>query len=120
MANPFCYTELHSRDAKKSLEFYRRLLDWKFSEPQETPVGPYVEIHPGEGTEAGLMTAQGGAPSHWLTYIRVDDLEASVRKARELGATVLVDWAEVPNTGWFASLADPTGAQFGLFQKMAK
>ncbi|HZS35762.1 MAG TPA: VOC family protein [Polyangia bacterium] len=120
MANPFCYTELHSRDPKKSLEFYRRLLDWKFAEPQETPVGPYVEIHPGEGNEAGLMTAQGGAPSHWLTYVRVDDLAASVRKARELGAEVMVDSAEVAGTGWFAVLADPTGAHFGLFQKMGK
>jgi predicted enzyme related to lactoylglutathione lyase len=120
MANPFCYTELHSRDPKKAQHFYSRLFDWKFDEAEPTPVGPYVQVHPGEGNEVGLMTAQGGAPSHWLSYIRVDDLETSVRKARELGAELLVDVAEVPDTGWFAVLADPAGAHFGLFQKLAK
>ncbi len=120
MANPFTYVELHSKNPDQALTFYRSLFDWKLSAPQATPVGPYTEIATGEGLEAGAMTAQGDAPSHWLIYIRVPELNAHVKRARELGGRVLVEPGLVPDVGWFAVIQDPAGATFGMFQAMAK
>lgn len=120
MANPFTYVELHSKNPDQALSFYRSLFDWKLSAPHVTPSGPYTEIATGEGLEGGAMTAKGESPSHWMVYIRVDDLRAHVAKARELGGRLLVEPAEVPDTGWFAVIADPAGATFGMFQPTAK
>lgn len=56
------------------------------------------------------------APSRWLAYVRVDDVAAATKKAKELGATVLQNRTEVPNFGWFSVISDPTGAVLGLWQ----
>ncbi len=120
MANPFAYCELHTQNPGQAKDFYGRLFDWKMSD-SPSPVGTYTEIAPGEGIAAGLLASQApGAPSHWLTYIRVEDVEAATQKARTLGANVLVEAAEVPNTGWFSVLVDPTGAHFGIWEKMGE
>jgi predicted enzyme related to lactoylglutathione lyase len=118
MANPFSYCELHTPDASKAKQFYAQLFDWKWTETP-TPAGPYHEIEPGEGFPGGLMTSHDGPPQ-WVTYLRVDDLDAAVAKARTLGAAVLIARHEVPEAGWFGLLTDPTGARFGLWQPKRK
>jgi predicted enzyme related to lactoylglutathione lyase len=39
----------------------------------------------------------------------------AVKKATELGASVIVEPRDIPGTGRFAVLLDPQGAAFGLF-----
>lgn len=118
MANPFCYAELHSTDADAAQRFYGALVDWRFN-TLSTPMGAYTEIQPGEGIGGGLM-GTAGTPSFWQPYLEVANLDASVARARELGATVLEARFEVPEQGSGAMLVDPTGARFGLWQKLQK
>ena len=47
--------------------------------------------------------------------LMVDDVEATVRTARELGAKIVIEKMVVPG-GTFAILVDPTGAAFGIWQ----
>ena len=54
-------------------------------------------------------------PAHWLVYFGVDDTDASVSKATELGATTLVAPTDIP-PGRFAVLADPDGAIFAVIK----
>ena len=115
MANPFSYCELHTSNPDAAKTFYGQLLDWKLKDMQ-TPGGVYTEIQPGEGFGGGLMGDGPMALSYWLTYIRVASLDDSLRRAKELGATVLMGRTTIPDVGWFALLADPTGARFGLFE----
>ncbi len=117
MANPFAYVELHSQDTQKATDFYRRLFDWKLSVTQ-TPVGPYTGIEPGEGFPGGLLATKGAAPSAWVVYMRVDDVDVATRRATELGAKVLRANEIVPDTGTFSLCVDPAGATFGLWQPM--
>ena len=56
-----------------------------------------------------------GAPS-WLTYVLVDDIEASTAKAKSLGATVMKDVTEVMGMGWLSVIVDPTGAALGMWK----
>ena len=51
----------------------------------------------------------------WMGYVTVENLEASVAKAGELGAEVLKGITAIP-MGRFAILADPQGAVVGLWQ----
>jgi len=116
MSNPFVHVELMSNDVGQATSFYGKLFDWKF---EELPMGdiPYTMIRVGEGTGGGLMKNPiPGAPSFWLSYVLVDDVEASTKKAKSLGASVMKDVTEIPGYGSFSVLADPTGAHFALWK----
>ena len=114
MPNPFCHVELNTTDVTKAKEFYGKLFDWKL---EDMPGGNYTMIGVGEGTGGGIMQHPiPGAPSFWLSYILVDDVQASTKKAAALGATVMKDVTEIPDYGSFSVLADPTGAHFALWK----
>jgi hypothetical protein len=57
-----------------------------------------------------------GVPPHWLAYVGVDDVRASTRKAKELGAKVVQDVMEVGDYGTMSVLTDPTGATLAMWQ----
>lgn len=114
VANPFCHVELNTTDLKKAKDFYSKLFNWKL---EDMPGGNYTMINVGEGTGGGMMTNPiPGAPSFWLSYVLVDDIQASTKKAKSLGASVMKDVTEVPGYGEFSVLADPTGAHFALWK----
>jgi len=113
VANPFCHVELNTTDVNKAKTFYTKLFDWKL---EDVP-GDYTMIKVGEGTGGGLMKNPiPGAPSFWLSYVLVDDIEAATKKAKSLGATVMKDVTEVMGAGWLSIIADPTGAHLGLWK----
>jgi predicted enzyme related to lactoylglutathione lyase len=60
------------------------------------------------------------APPHWLAYLGTDDVDASTARAKELGATVFVEPADIPGVGRFSVLQDPAGATFALFKPSAE
>jgi uncharacterized protein len=117
MPNPFCHVELNTTDVKKAKEFYGKLFDWKLDDMP----GDYTMIGVGEGTGGGMMKNPiPGAPSFWLSYILVDDIQAATRKAKSLGGTVMKDVTPIPNFGDFSVITDPTGAHFALWQPKNK
>ena len=65
---------------------------------------------------AAKRCAESGAPPHWLSYVAVDDINASASRVEELGGSVLHGPVEIPNAGSFAVVADPQGAVFAIYQ----
>jgi hypothetical protein len=117
MANPFVHVELHTKDVEKSKKFYANMFDWNM---EEIPGMDYTIIKVGEGTGGGIMkNPMPGDPDNWLPYILADDVAASTKKAKSLGAVIAKDVTEVPDMGWFSVIIDPTGAAFGLWQPKA-
>jgi len=114
MANPFVHIELRTKDLEKSKKFYTSIFGWKL---EEFPGMDYTIINVGEGTGGGMMkNPMPDKADNWLPYIMVDDVEASTKKAKSLGATIVADVTEVQDMGWFSVIMDPTGAAFGLWQ----
>jgi uncharacterized protein len=117
MSNPFVHVELHTSNLAKAKEFYSKLFDWKL---EDLPMGPgssYTMINVGTGTGGGMMAGPDPkVPPHWLAYVGVDDIAASTKKAKSLGATVLQDVMEVGDYGSMSVLADPQGAVFALWK----
>ncbi len=117
MSNPFCHVELNTTDLKKAKDFYGKLFDWKL---EDIP-GDYTMIAVGEGTGGGMMKNPiPGAPSFWLSYVLVDDIEASTKKAKSLGAQVMKDVTPVMDMGWLSIITDPSGAHLGLWKPKKK
>lgn len=122
----FCWTEIASTNAAKCKEFYSNVFGWTFKDSDATegafayhefltggdyPAGGLYEITPemcGEGEPL--------PPPHLMTYIGVDDVDENARLAVELGGTVIKQPMDIPNTGRFAIIQDPTGAIFATFK----
>ena len=114
MANPFVHIELLSNDLEKAKVFYKDLFDWNY---QEFPEMDYTMIDVGEGTGGGMMkNPVPGAPSHWMSYVQVDDIEDSTQKAKSLGANIAKEVTEIPGYGWLSIIIDPSGAALGLWK----
>jgi predicted enzyme related to lactoylglutathione lyase len=120
MANPFVHVELNTTDVDKAKSFYSKLFSWKM-EDMPMPGGSYTMINVGEGTGGGLLKhPMPGAPSMWLAYVLVDDIAASTKQAKSLGAAVKKDVTEIPGVGWFSIIEDPTGAVLALWKPKPK
>lgn len=118
MPNPFVHVELNTTDLDRAKAFYGKLFDWNL-EDTPMPDGTYTMIKVGQGTGGGMMKhPMPGAPSVWLPYVAVDDIQASTAKVTELGGRVIVGPQEIPNVGWFTVFMDPTGAALALFKAM--
>lgn len=114
MANPIIHWELMVQDTEKAKAFYGRLFDWKFDELG----GGYTSVRPGEGPAGGMMKKPPNAPMPGLNvYFKVASLDASLKRAAELGARVIVPRTEVPGMCWFAMFLDPDGIPVGILEE---
>jgi hypothetical protein len=112
----FCWNELATKDAEAAKKFYTELLGWELKTSDAAGM-VYNEIVVGGQPVGGIyqMTAEfGDAPSHWMAYVAVEDVDASAKRAEELGAKVCVPPTDIPNTGRFTVITDPTGATISL------
>ena len=123
----FCWTEIASSDAEKCKQFYSNVFGWKFQDSNAATDGfAYHEFVTGKNDypAGGLyqISAEmfGGGPvppPHFMTYIAVDDVDASAETAQSLGGKILRAPDEIPNVGRFAIIQDPTGAVFAMFKE---
>ncbi len=122
MPNPFVHVELQTKDVAKAKTFYSKLFDWKLEDmPMPGGGGSYTMINVGEGTGGGMFqNPDPNVPPFWLAYVGVDDVAASTKRAKELGATVMQDVMQVGDFGKMSVLRDPTGAHIALWQPLKK
>jgi predicted enzyme related to lactoylglutathione lyase len=114
-----CWTELVTNDTQTAGKFYTQLFGWA-AKAGGTGMDEYTEFSV-EGTpDAGMMKIRPewgpGIPAHWTPYFQVADCDATVSKAKSLGAQVGLAPTDLANVGRFAMLADPQGAKFAVFQ----
>lgn len=111
----FTWNELHAADQAAAAKFYGELFGWTGKASDDPSKYWHWNL---EGKDIGGMMSlvQPNVPPHWLPYIAVSDVKASTTKATELGATTIAPPMDIPKTGTFSVLRDPTGAVFALFR----
>ncbi len=112
----FHWNELNTRNAKKAVEFYGKIVGWTFD---EMPMGEdiyYIAFQNGEPV-AGIFTMSGpdfeGVPEHWFSYIAVDDVDARLEQAVAEGGSIVRPPFDMPGTGRIAIAKDSNGAALG-------
>lgn len=121
-----CWTEIASSDLEASVNFYSELFGWtiKKSQNEEVPMD-YREYDTGMGHPSGGMYQLdpemfGGKenmpPPHFMNYVSVDDINASITKVKDLGGTVMGEPHDIPKVGTMAVVNDPSGATFAMLQ----
>jgi len=113
----FVWHDLTTGDVEAAKKFYTALFGWDYL--NTTVLGrPYTVARLGTKAVAGLHAPNperaGNTPSHWLSYMSVADVDASVTKAKGEGGAVLAGPVEIGSIGRAAVLRDPQGAPFGL------
>lgn len=116
----FCWPELATPDLEAAQAFYAALFGWT-PDPVPSSGGTYL-IWRKEGLQVGgawqIPTGMDAPtiPPHWLTYVKVADVEATAKTARDLGGTVVRRPYDVMDLGRAALIADPEGTTFMLWQ----
>lgn len=108
--------EALTSDVDRAAAFYRELFGWS-SEVMSMPGMDYTVFKVGAEDDmpiAGMMKIPEGmgAPPHWATYFTVNDADEAARKALELGATLLMPLADVPQVGRICGITSPQGVTF--------
>ena len=117
----FCWAELSSLDVERSKAFYRDTMGWQFQELPAAPGETYTQCLVKGQTVAALtpMPAEAKAARrepYWTNYVAVSDVDATLAKARELGAEITVPAMDVMTAGRMALFKDRQGAELGLWQ----
>ena len=113
------WTELHSTDLDADLAWLKSTFGYT-TEVMDMPQGAYHVLMSGDAKAGGAMAqAHEGAPSMWLTWVKMADVDAAVGRASQHGGKVIAPAFEVPNVGYMAILADPTGGVFGVITPAA-
>ena len=115
LAGAFSWNELLAANVEEAKLFYTRLFGWTAEESEMTDGGAYTLFKVNGDAVGGLWqlpaeAQQQGARPYWGAYVTVDDVDETMRKARDLGASVIVEPMDIPGTGRFATIQDPQGA----------
>lgn len=108
------WSELMTTDVGAAKDFYAKLFGWTTEDmPVEGEGMTYSVVKASNREIGGMMPippeAQG-TPPMWGSYVTVDDVDATARQAKELGARLIVDPRDIPNVGRFCVIQDPQGA----------
>ena len=61
------------------------------------------------------MSPRENIPAGTIFYVQVEDIDATLRKARELGGQEVTEKTEIPNIGWYGLFKDPNENLIGIF-----
>ena len=114
----FVWFEHISKNARRAQAFYRDVLGWK-SRPFPEDSG-YEMIFTGD-TDDTMIGGYGAPglerqPSHWISYVSVDNVDSAARAAVEHGGKVMQPPTDLAGVGRTARIADPQGAEICVFK----
>jgi uncharacterized protein YndB with AHSA1/START domain/predicted enzyme related to lactoylglutathione lyase len=110
------WNELVCQNPEAAGKFYQSVFGWQ---PVAAPMSvmPYTLFKRDGADRGGMMKCPNPeAPSHWLAYVLVENVDATCATAKSLGAVVVVDPFDIPNVGRIAVFLDTQGAAVGVMQ----
>jgi len=113
--------EAMTRDGASAKDFYLSVFPWTAGKPDFEGAPENYVVWEVDGEQvAGMMTMNDEffppeVPPHWAVTFAVADCDATVAKARELGATITFEPMDMA-IGRFAGVMDPQGASFSVMQ----
>jgi predicted enzyme related to lactoylglutathione lyase len=117
----FSWADVAVPDPGAGAGFYRAVFGWEanLATPEESmPYWMFTKDGKNVAGMGGLAPDQieQGMPPVWSSYVNVDDVEDTVARAKDLGATIIMEPMQVFTSGKMAFIQDPQGAMVGLWQ----
>src|SRR5437667_2745533 len=115
----FVWFELVAKDSKKEQAFYAQVLGWK-AVPFPMGDSTYEMIQTGDTPDTmigGYAPPKNyGRPAHWMSYVSVEDVDATAKAAAANGGKIIEPPFDIPSVGRSARIADPQGAELCLLK----
>lgn len=112
--NTWFWNELWTTDTEASLNYYRGLFGFAEKSILGSKV-PYFVFEKDKKKYSGLLgNPVEGARSAWMPYVRVTDVNATMEKAKNAGAHIMMEPDKDIRKGSVAVILDPLGAQFTI------
>lgn len=111
----FSWVDLATPDLPLARRFYGRLFGWEGRDvpPTADPVRTVFRLR---GRDVAAAYRPRRARPHWMPYVSVASADAAVERARELGASPVRGPFDVLRAGRMATLRDPGGAEFSVWE----
>jgi uncharacterized protein len=112
----FVWHEQVSSDPKQAQDFYTQLFGWdtEVFRPGEVD---YTMISSGGQAHGGLGKAlEGAPPPHWLSHVRVENVDETIEKAKSAGGKLAAGPFEMGEVGRIVIISDPQGAHISAYQ----
>jgi predicted enzyme related to lactoylglutathione lyase len=112
----FSWCELRTSDLEEAKAFYSSLLGWDL-EDRSIKGGTYTVVTVGGKGVGGMIETSpksGSVPARWGAYVTVDDVDATAKKAEELGGKILVPPQDIRDVLRLAMIQDPQGATISV------
>lgn len=119
----FCWPELVAADSEEAKEFYSSLFGWSIT---DVPIGNehIYSVASIGGKEVGAIyqmwpeQESDQVPTHWSSYVSVEDVGEAAKKAESAGGQVIVGPMDVFDAGRMGALIDLSGAAISLGQSL--
>jgi hypothetical protein len=111
MEGSFCTAVLYARDMDRAA-FYAQLVGWTAEEVASTRSHRLLQVG---GNIVARLHQIGQGNDIWVPHVSVSNVQGAVADARTLGAT-LQDSIEIAGVAKLATLGDPEGALFGMWE----
>ncbi len=116
----FCWLDLAATDATTARQFYRQMFGWTTRE-QAANGGFFTLLqHTGRDVASLYQLSKRhldcNVSSHWLPYVRVENIDDAVQRTIRCGGQVIVRPFAVDGIARIALIVDSVGAQVGLWE----
>ena len=119
LPNPVVHFEIVGKDHEALQQYYRELFNWNITlASPEFPYGVVSAEEQGAGIGGGVGSSMGGDAQSTF-YVEVDDIQASLDRAVELGGEVAMPVTVIPGMVIFAHFKDIEGNLIGLVSSEA-
>ncbi|MBO3142292.1 VOC family protein [Dermatophilus congolensis] len=118
------WMDLGTHDIDAATAFYHAIFGWKFSNTGDD-FGQYRMIRSNNAAIGGAMSTLIGpegpltephSPTAWGIYLATTDIETTLSRAEQAGATIVFPAMPVGELGSMGLINDPTGATIGLWE----
>ncbi|MGZ4164419.1 MAG: VOC family protein [Tumebacillaceae bacterium] len=114
MANPVVHFEIIGNNGANIQEYYAKLFGWEINADNPMNYGLVGASEGGIG--GGIGGSEEGGKPHVTFYVAVEDLQATLDKAVELGGKVVQPVTEIPGMVTLAQFSDIDGNIIGIIK----
>ena len=116
MAHPVVHAEIRSKDPDATRKFFGDLLGWTYPSEGAVPGYTFVDTGVPDALYTAISPLQGDGDLVTF-FVGVEDIEAAITQAVDLGGRVVQKPVSVPGV-LFGLIADPQGHVVGLAQQV--
>lgn len=123
LASPgeWIWSSLITSDVDASAAFYQTLFNYDVYPVDDDNDGQsdhavFASDNYARASANSMPDKQSGRHSHWINFVRVDNVEQAAAKVNQLGGKIVVEPRDDRQGGRIAVAVDPQGAHFGLME----